>query len=293
MMGKLYLKLFLVFTAVAVTALVACKPKSEKFTSPKGYDLNNPSKFIMPEDLLEISGIAFQNMDASTVFSIQDEDGKLFAQKWGIKKATAVKFESKGDYEDLAIYKQTVFILKSSGSLFVFPLADINKKKSLSVKEWKKVVPKGEYESLYMDEPNHKLYILTKNSTDDHKSRLSTGYVFNYDPSTGNLAFSSDFKIKSKEIEALGQDIRTGLKASALSHNPLTQEWYILSSVNKLLVVAGADWKVQSVYRLDSSIFNQPEGLAFDRQGNLYISNEGDELSNGNILKFKYNPSAK
>ena len=292
-MGKLHHNSILLFAAIAVIGAMACKPVTNKFSSPKGYNLNSPEKFIMPEDLLEISGIAFQNTDGKTIYSIQDEDGKLFAQNWGIKKATSVKFGSKGDYEDLAIYKQTAFILKSSGSLYVLPVADINKKKSLSVREWKKILPKGEYESMYMDEATHKLYVLTKNSTDDHKARISTGYIFNYDPATGNIAFSSDFKLKAKEIEAMGQEIRTGLKASALSRNPVTKEWYILSSVNKILVVAGPDWKVKSVHRLDSSIFNQPEGLAFDNQRNMYISNEGDELSNGNILKFKFNPSAK
>ncbi|MEI9955485.1 MAG: SdiA-regulated domain-containing protein [Ferruginibacter sp.] len=66
----------------------------------------------------------------------------------------------------------------------------------------------------------------------------------------------------------------------------LTNEWYILSSVNKLLVITDNNWKVQKTYPLDASLFNQPEGIAFDKQGNLYISNEGGDSGKGTILKF-------
>ncbi|RYZ91706.1 MAG: SdiA-regulated family protein, partial [Sphingobacteriaceae bacterium] len=80
---------------------------------------------------------------------------------------------------------------------------------------------------------------------------------------------------------------KTKFAPSALAKNPRTGEWYIVSSVNKLLVVADANWKVKQTYPLSVSIFPQPEGIAFDKSNNLYISNEGN-LGNGNILKFVY-----
>ena len=49
-------------------------------------------------------------------------------------------------------------------------------------------------------------------------------------------------------------------------------------------------WKIKNVYQLDPAIFHHPEGIAFDEQSNLYISNEGDETQNGNILKFERAP---
>jgi uncharacterized protein YjiK len=35
-------------------------------------------------------------------------------------------------------------------------------------------------------------------------------------------------------------------------------------------------------------MFKQPEGIAFDNAGNLYISNEKGNGNNGSILKFIY-----
>jgi uncharacterized protein YjiK len=45
---------------------------------------------------------------------------------------------------------------------------------------------------------------------------------------------------------------------------------------------------VKEVYPLNPALFRQPEGIAFDNENNLYISNEGDDISKGNVLKFVF-----
>jgi len=52
------------------------------------------------------------------------------------------------------------------------------------------------------------------------------------------------------------------------------------------LVITNSKWQVEDAVSLSSNVFTQPEGIAFDKDGNMYISNEGDDLSDGNILKF-------
>lgn len=272
---------------ILLLLLVACKPSAKKFTSPPGYDLNKPEKFNMPESLLEISGIAFHRDKADTVYSVQDEDGRLFRQGWKNKKQKHVVFGKKGDYEDLAILNETVFILESKGSIFAFPLADAVKEELKNVKEYKKILPSGEYESMYADNQTNQLYLLCKNCKGDKKSESMSGSIFTYDAAAQQLIPSGSFSMDLSALIEADQILKTGLKASALTKDPHTGEWYILSSVNKVLIVATPDWKVKAVHQLNSSIFNQPEGLAFDEDMNLYISNEGDELTAGNILKFK------
>ena len=76
-------------------------------------------------------------------------------------------------------------------------------------------------------------------------------------------------------------------KPSAATINPLTNELYILASVNKLLVVADRKGNVKDVYPLDPVTFNQPEGITFTPWGDLIISNEkGDE---GSCYFFTFN----
>jgi hypothetical protein len=285
--------LLMLIALAGILVSFACQHKEEPVSKLPGYDLDHPDKFIMPDQLLEISGIAFHNLDADTVYSIQDEDGRVFRQRWGEKRQSNTKFSSKGDYEDIGIMKETVFVLKSNGSIFTFPFPDVRKEKTDSVKEFKKILPKGEYESMYVSDADSKVYVLCKNCKVDAKKSTATGYIFDFHAETQELEESGTFTIDLKPIEKLGDEVKGGLKASALGRNPATKEWYIVSSVNKMLVVTKPDWSVKSVHHLDSGTFNQPEGIAFDKSQNLYISNEGDDISNGNIHKFNYQPSIK
>lgn len=268
----------------------ACKPGKLSFTSPEGYNFLRPEKFNMPESLQEISGIAFYHGKSDTVYSIQDEDGRLFRQAWGSKKQKHTVFGKKGDYEDVAILNETVMVLRSDGTLYVFPFSEARKAKTDQVKEWNDILPDGEYESIYADQQTNQIYVICKNCKSDKKEKKMSGYIFTYNAEKQQLISSGNFSMDVSELIAKEQVLKTGLKASALTRNPHTGEWYILSSVNKLLVIATPDWKIKATHRLSSSTFNQPEGLAFDEQMNLYISNEGDELTAGNILKFKYKP---
>lgn len=286
-MNRFYNYMICFFAVLLVISSYGCKPEGNRFTSPKGYDLNHPEKFNMPESLLEISGIAFYHSKSDTIYSIQDEDGRFYRQAWKNKKQKHVTFGKKGDYEDVAILNETVFILKSNGSLYEFPFLESTKEELKDVKEWKKILPPGEYESLYADPQTNQLYILCKNCKSDKKAGMMSGSIFTYDPAEKKLISSGSFSMDLSALIEQELILKSGLKASALTRDPHTGEWYILSSVNKVLIVATPDWKVKSVHRLNSSIFNQPEGLAFDEQMNLYISNEGDEITAGNILKFK------
>ncbi|TKC59045.1 SdiA-regulated family protein [Pedobacter hiemivivus] len=287
-MRRFYINFLYTTIILSVLGSYACKNPINKYTSPKGYDFNKPDKFNMPSSLLEISGIAFRNGNSDTVYSIQDEDGKLFRQKWDVKKQYHMKFATKGDFEDLAILNETVFILKSNGTLYSFPFSETVKEETDKVKERKKLMPSAEYEGMYADAQSNKIYILCKKCDLDKQKKQVTGYVFDYKPEMDSLVSAGSFKLDLKQIKVLKPKFKANLSPSALAKNPKTNEWYVLSSVNKMLLVTDANWKIKEAHQLNSSMFNQPEGIAFDKDLNLYISNEGDEITDGNILKFSF-----
>jgi len=264
--------------------LAGCGVSSREQVKVDHYNLGKPEKFSMSESLLEISGICFHNGNSDTVYAIQDEEGKLFRVKWGVKKPFNAKFGKKGDYEDVAIVNDMVVVMKSNGQLFTFPFEESTWEEVDSVIEYKGLLPAGEFEGMYGDESTKQLYVICKNCLEDDKKHAVTGYIFQVGDA---INFAGNFQINVDEIKNYAGKVKRGFRPSGLAQNPITKDWFIISAVNKLLVVTDSSWKVRDAYPLSGNIFNQPEGIAFDKQGNLYISNEGDDIADGNILKFR------
>ncbi len=276
------LSLFITFLAIS------CVSQGNKVVAnPPGYDLTKPQKYSMPDILQEISGIAFNKGDNTFVYAQQDEDGKLFKLPLGTKDETKTKFAGKGDYEDVTIINNWVILLKSNGDLFSFPLSETKNAETTNVKESIGLVPKGEYEGMFADEASGQVYLLCKNCKQDKGSKFTSGSILTFQKD-GSLTPKGSFKIDASKMDNLSGKKKGTFHPSALAINPLTKEWYVVSSVNKALVILDAKWQVKNVYHLNSNTFNQPEGIAFDKNGNLYISNEGSETQVGNILRFDY-----
>lgn len=278
-----------------ISILTGCKTSPKNKTGPADYDFTAAEKFNMPSSLLEISGVTISRQKPDTFYAIQDEEGKLFRFGWKeTGKKESSKFGKSGDYEDLAIIGETVFVLKSNGLIYSFALGDAIYEEIDSVYEWKGLLPKGgdfEYEGMYGDERDGKLYVICKSCKGNKKDETVSGFIFQAgtDASVAPQA-SGTFEIDVETIKPFSGKVKNGFRPSGLARNPVTDEWYIISGVNKLLVVTGPDWKVKGAHHLSGNTFNQPEGITFDKQGNLYISNEGDDITDGNLLRFNLKP---
>lgn len=266
-------------------AAAGCSQKKHA-ESPAGYDLANPLVYKLPPVLDEVSGIAFKNGNADTIYAEQDEEGRLFYFHLGDENVQHTKFSKRGDFEDVAISHGYVIMLRSDGTLFTFPSDEVYNKETGNINE-QQLLPKGEYEAIFADEGSNEIYVLCKSCSTDKGNQSVSGQVFRLE-NDGKLALIKTFAVDTKSIAALTGEKKINLKPSALGKNPLTGEWYILSSVNKLLVVADAQWKPTATFNLNPAVFTQPEGIAFDSKGNLYIANEMGTGTSGTVLQFQY-----
>jgi uncharacterized protein YjiK len=264
--------------------LTGCGTSDKKnFTSPPPYDLNHPVVIDLPSGLDEISGLAYYPKDTS-VFAIVDEDGMFF--KIYLRNQPLIKswrFDKKHDFEDLVLHDSTFYVLISNGDVetLKFEGDSIIRKIDKFENADKNT---NEFESLYYDDNFKQLVLLCKNCEDDKKKEVTAwGYMPDSQKYTTGI-----FAIDVKPIDKKFGEEKIHLKPSATAIDPITNELYILASVNKLLVITDRNGKVKQIHQLDPSIFNQPEGIAFTPKGDLLISNERGEKSNATILIYKY-----
>ncbi len=261
----------------------SAKKKNLHFNDSSRYDLADPVVIKLPQALDEISGIVYYPKDTS-IFAIIDEDGLLF--KIGLDKKQAIKnwkFDKKRDFEDLVLRDSTFYVLVSNGdietiqfgkndtivtNLARFPDAD------------KKI---NEFESLYWDDSLHQLVLLCKNCEDDG-SKTVTAWGYNISTQQYSPAI---FTIDMMPIAEKIGELKTKLKPSAAAINPVTDELYMLSSIEHLLVVIDRKGTLKELYHLDPALYKQAEGMAFTPAGDLIITNESHETGAATVLLIK------
>lgn len=270
--------------------LSSCAQTPIVYNSPKGYDFNNGQQIFLPDELHELSGLAFDREDNSIIYANEDENGIVyFFSPTNPKNIQKIKFGKKGDYEGIAISEKNIVVLESQGTIHTFPLADIGNQKTTGTKITQNLIPKGEYESLAISPIDNSLYVICKKCKEDKDTQSTSGYILDLS-NDGEVSYRNSFKIDEQQINNLVSLKRKRFRPSALAYNVRSDQWFILDSINKILVLTNDQWQVIEVYSLNSSLFNQPEAMAFDKNNNLYIGNEGGDVTKkGTIIKFNFN----
>jgi len=261
--------------------LLSChKQPKASFDDSKFYNLKQPSVvWKMPKVLDEISGIEI--LKNQKVICHNDEDGKLFVYDLNNKTIeNTIPFANEGDYEDVAIKDSTAFVLRSDGTIFEVQNY-MNVPKTIKHKTF--LTEEDNAEGLFFEAEKNRLLVACKQNSDKKNSK-GHRFIYEFLLDENRLNSNPILTISQNDISSNSQ-----FSPSGIAIHPVSKNIFILSSVGKMLAEFTSEGKLKKIHSLNYSHFSQPEGISFDENGDLYISNEAKK-SKANILKFNYIP---
>ncbi|HCF96980.1 MAG TPA: hypothetical protein DEW46_18165 [Verrucomicrobia bacterium] len=279
----------------------ACWMSDVDAESALGYDLDSPDKrHVLPAELHEISGLIYTGEGILTC--IQDEQGVLFHYDPQTAQVRAQEtFGEAGDYEGIARVGDTTYVLRSDGNLF-----EIQDSESATpdVRFLETGVPGKDNEGLCHDAANNRLLIGTKGNPGLGSESKDLRVVHAFDLASKTLKAEPAFVFDLAEIQRMAEERglelnpktskkgkvtipKIKLRTSAISVHPVTGKLYMLSADDHLLCVIDPSGRVDHIEVLDPVLFNKAEGITFDAEGKLYVSNEGEDKQ-PTVLEFSY-----
>ncbi len=291
MVTVIFSLLLLVVGPVAVTAAnpLACWTRYDVQADSLPYDLQNPSVVInlVSEDLKEISGLS--PTDEPGIFcAIADEKGEIFFidGNGGGTIVQRVLFRDKGDFEAVEKVGKCLYAAKSNGDVFEIGCWEKNNPKATVYET--PLTKEDDVEGLCYDSLRNALLIACKGVPDSAYARK----VYAFDLKSKQLIETPVFTIDPLEVNLLvaysDEDKAHFFSPSGIAVHPLNGDVYIVSSALKRLVVLDyKTGKIRFAIRLNKKLLPQPEGIAFDRAGNLYLSSEGKK-GEGLLYRFDF-----
>lgn len=258
----------------------SCTTSSGKsfFPDIPGYAEKDRKVYVLPKKLLEISGHVVNKNNQ--LVAINDEDGELMFFDFTAKSddVRTVKFGKNADYEEIVRIDSTYVVMESNGDLHFM---DANPD---SVTQYK--FPRDlevEFESAVHYPSRNQLVLISK----DHRFEDESIYAYGFDLSTRTFLDSPVFKIPLRGVFVHLKDFSAQCKPSAAAIHPVMNKLFILASVGKVLLQCSLDGKVEFAYQLNPGQFQQPEGISFASNGDMYISNEGLQ-GKATLIMFPY-----
>ena len=247
----------------------------------------------LPRELREISGLSFDE-ESSALVAVNDEQPYLyFLNQVDGQIIDRFKFGKPGDYEGVEIVGDVAYILKSNGTLHSFNLKSLSSLEPIKTP----LTLNNDVEGLGYDLLTGKLLLACKGSPTykGHEVDKKSKAIYTWDIKTEVLVPSLSFVLSDLQLlsfikEDIVMDHKKRAKSfapSAIAVHPTDGNYYMLSSVGKLLVVCNPQGAVLAVKFLNKKVFKQPEGICFAPQGTMFISNEGRSES-ATILSFTF-----
>ncbi len=252
-----------------------------------GYQLDQPdARLTLPPELAEVSGLT--NLSDREVACVQDEEGTIFVYDLSRQQVTRkFRFGEPGDYEGLTFVEPRFFVLRSDGLLFEVS----GPPEAPTVKTHALTLPITNNEGLGFDEQANRLLIAPKGRAGKGSELKNQRWVFAFDLASMQFLPEPVYTVELEAIEAFaaahglstpkrtnkhGTKTRSALRLlpSSIAVHPKTQDTFVLSAVDHVLISLRRDGTINGYARLDPILFPQPEGMTFLSSGELLIGNE-------------------
>jgi len=270
----------------------------EIFQKDGWFDFDHPSISIhLPFELREISGITDFSKDE--IACVQNQNGTLYVYSiTGDSISAQYDFGYSGSFEGLTHADSSYFIMRNDAVLLqVDPSED-----SVSVNFKKLDIPSWDNEVLCVDSRDHQLLVAPKNAIGRGAELKNTREIYTIDLETMSMDEDPLFTINLSELESFGQN--TGIlfskkkrskeeessshfMPSCIAVHPKTDEVYIISSIDHSMAVFEKSGKLINFVRFDADLFTRPERIIFLPNGDLIITNEGQQ-GKTSLLRFKW-----
>ena len=241
----------------------------------------------LPESLKEISGIS--HIDDSKLACIQDEKGSIYIYDLTLKSIVKeIQFGPRGDYEAIRIIDSTAYVMDSGGQLFRIENFEIEGRRVEVFQTG--FSKKHDIESFDINKTTGEILTIPKeNNLLSSRDRF---LIYELDSTTFDIKEDCFINLSYRDpIFELDVSwfMETNFFPSELTIHPTTKEIYILDSKTPRILILKPDGSPKKMHLLDPEKFQQPEGLSFDSEGRIYISNEEGNFQKQNIqlIEFK------
>jgi uncharacterized protein YjiK len=259
---------------------------------PRGVprELPTPTAIVeLPEELREVSGLT--DIDDHTVACLQDEEATLYFVDIATGQVRERRsFGPPGDMEGLTRVGNAFYALRSDG--LIYQVGQKGNRYSV-VDSFPLHLPQSNIEGLGFDARNGLVLVAPKaigKGNGDIRDRRS---VFAFDTATHVLlprpvlTYSVPAILRQAEASGISIPTRTTPKGkevplikfrmSAVAVDPVSDHYFLLSAVDRSLLVLDRKGAFVALYLLDEKVLPQPEGITFLPNGDMLISSEGKE----------------
>jgi len=241
------------------------------------FDFDRPKVIKLPKELVEISGLSPWKNEGE-LLTMQDEDGMLYivsAKSGEILKE--FKFGKDRDYEGVTRNGNDIYVLEKDGDIH-----HVAYREGVEEFDATKLETAFSYRNdtegiCYDSETGNLLIVPKEQELNPAEAEPSVKGIYSYDLGSGQLQPQPSYYIDEFAVGEVVYGKRKPyiIKPSGIAIDPITKDLYVIASVGNIMVVIDRESEIKHIELLKEKTFKQPEGICFDKQGNLFISSEG------------------